>query len=163
MSDVEITVVDCPTCACPTGVAGVMFVPGATGPQGTQGPTGPFGPTGATGVDGPTGAAGPPGANEFSVSSVKTSNYTAMAGELVRVQSAGGDFNIYLPPATGNGGKSVVVKEVTGAGMNKVVVVADGSDTIDGSASKNVNASGNERSLWMVSDGDSNWMIVAAT
>ncbi len=58
MTDVFVTVSDAPF--CPTGLQGVVFVPGATGPQGPTGP-GYVGPQGPTGLVGPTGSLGPTG------------------------------------------------------------------------------------------------------
>lgn len=47
--------------ASPTGVPGILIVPGATGPQGPAGATGPVGPVGPAGNTGPYGVTGPQG------------------------------------------------------------------------------------------------------
>ena len=98
------------------------------------------------------------GTSAYSVTPIKTAAYIAKPNEVVRVAAPEGPWgDVTLPPAVGNAGKTVIVKNVaTFFGVN---IVPSGGDTIDGGASTGVAAL---ESLFFVSDGISNWMIVAS-
>lgn len=85
-------------------LASLVGPQGATGDTGPQGPQGDPGPTGPQGDPGDTGPQGPTGA--LTMTALKTADYTAVAGEWVRVDmgSATGDLTVSLPatPSTGD-------------------------------------------------------------
>lgn len=136
------------------GIPGATGPTGPTGVTGATGPTGVVGATGATGVTGATGATGP----VFSVTTLKTTTYTAAIDEFVQVDPTGGAFAVTLPAvASGNKGHRVAVKNVT-TSTTAVTVTAAGSDTIDGAATSVISSS--KGKVQVVSDGTSNWMIL---
>ncbi|WP_437285671.1 hypothetical protein [Sorangium sp. So ce406] len=65
------------------------------------------------------------------VSPVVTSTYTARPGELVRVNAHGGVM-IRLPPAAGNVGAEIVVKEVAGEEEAIAIVASTGEQVARG-------------------------------
>ena len=88
----------------------------------------------------------------------KTSAYTTTdADSIVPVHTSGGAVTITLGSATVEAGRVVIVKDVGGsAATNNVTVDTQGSETIDGSASKAINS--NYGVLRLHSDG-TNWFI----
>lgn len=91
-----------------------------------------------------------------SITTVKTSLYTAILGDLVRCNPTAGGFAVNLPAATGNANKTVMVKNVT-TSVNTITIAASGFETIDGVATISMNLG--FESFVFVSDG-SNWMVV---
>lgn len=106
----------------------------------------------------PTGAVGPTGPN-FTVTAVKTGDYTAAAGELVRVSTAAA-HTITLPTAVGIAGQRIAVKDVTGAGANtnNITIATTSSQTVDGAAPAAITADRGARVYY--SDG-ANWLLLA--
>ena len=84
-----------------TGARGDTALGGPTGPVGHIGPTGPSG----AGPTGPSGPAGPTGTG-WSLSTVKTGNYTASIGEMVLTKIFG-TITVTLPSATSQAGKMI--------------------------------------------------------
>ncbi len=95
-------------------------------------------------------------ASALSVTAVKTGNYTAAIGELVRCDPSAGEFTVTLPTASGNSGKPIIVKNVTNS-LVAIIVDGNGAETIDGVA--NFIISGPRYALHVRSDG-TNWVIV---
>lgn len=92
----------------------------------------------------------------YSMTSIKTNNYTASYFDLVRCDPTSGGFTIFLPTAVGNINKSIIVKNVSSS-INSIIIDAFNSETIDGSASVSITVG--YEGLTFVSDG-SNWVIV---
>lgn len=89
------------------------------------------------------------------ITAVKTATYTAAVGEIVRCNPSGGAFTVNLPTAVGNGGRSIVVKNVTSS-TNAITIDGSASQTIDGATTYDIAEAYGSRTL--VSDG-ANWMI----
>lgn len=66
---------------------------------------------------------------------------------------------IFLPPALGLEGRDVTAKNVTASAANDGIIVANGSDTIDGAV--NAHVSGAHASTTVRSNGKNQWYIVA--
>jgi len=139
---------DASTVAGPTGPTGpqgaASSVVGPTGPTGAvgaastvAGPTGPTGPQGAdstvAGPTGPTGTTGAQGAANIVYTNVKTSAYTAAAGDGVQTNTSGGGFTVTLPAAPATGTQVVIVDTADSWVTNNLVVGRNGS-TIEGAA-----------------------------
>lgn len=77
----------------------------------------------------------------FTVPSIKTTGYTAVVGELVRVDTSAGAVAITLPTAVGNAGRRISVKKVAGA-VNAVTFLTTSSQTIDSIAQAGFTAAG---------------------
>jgi hypothetical protein len=114
----------------------------------------------AAGIPGATGAKGAAGA-DWTVTAVKTTDYTAVAGEFVRVSTAAA-HTITLPTAVGCDGKRIAVKDVTGAGAgtNNITIATTSSQTID--ATTPVAIATNRKCVVYISDG-ANWLIESAS
>ena len=91
-----------------------------------RGPAGPTGPTGVSGSQGATGATGP--GVSYTVTSVKTANYTAVANDYIPVNTTSGSVTITLPTAPADGAL-VAVKVV--AGTNACIVSRGGTDVFN--------------------------------
>lgn len=94
----------------------------------------------------------------FSVQSQKTGNYTASASDVVLVNlvSAAADVTVTLPAASAD---AEVVIKIAGAANGYIVTVdGNGSQTIDGVATKTMDS--DYESMHVVSDG-SNWWRLA--
>ncbi len=123
----------------PTGNAGTQGTTGATGagttgatgPSGSQGTTGATGPTGNAGTQGTTGATGP--ITQLSLTSVKTSNYSANPNDLVACDISSGSFTVTLPTAPTD--KTIIgVKIVVGNSATfgyQLTIASGGSDVFD--------------------------------
>jgi len=84
--------------------------------------------------------------------------------EMVQIDRDAGAIEVRLPSIPADGvtrGQSVIVKAVTASVVGAVSVVSDGADTIDGAASYAFPATA-RHAVTFVSDGVSNWNIVAA-
>lgn len=80
----------------------------------------------SSGLPGPTGATGPAGSSSWTVVS-KTADYTAAAGEFVRVNATGGAVSITVP--TSSGSSAMVYK--TDSSSNAVTVLqGSGGQTV---------------------------------
>lgn len=85
----------------------------------------------------------------------KSSNYTLTENDFfVPVNASGGDVYIYLPASVTDPGRQYVVAKVD-ATANKVYVVPNGADTINGVSLKSIAVQW--RSNWFANDGVSNW------
>jgi hypothetical protein len=149
-------------CTSPTGLPGILIVPGATGPIGATGLAGPTGSLGPQGTYGATGVQGPAGAASYNVTAIQTSDYTASINDLVRTSCAGGSgFSVFLPAiSSGNSGKAITVKNVIGGGngLTHITITPNGSDTIDGASTFTSVGGPSKGSVVLISDGSSNWM-----
>jgi hypothetical protein len=74
------------------------------------------------------------GGGGMTATSIKTTAYTAVANDLVRVNSSGGAFTVTLPSAPTDGDQIGVI-DVNGAcGTNAVLIAAAGAKTVEGDA-----------------------------
>lgn len=87
---------------------------------------------------------------KWSVTAIKTANYMAAWGELVRCDPSGGAFTVTLPTAAGNAGRRLMVKNVT-SDTTAITVDGNSSETVDGSA--NISMATAWKSVTLVSDG----------
>jgi hypothetical protein len=90
---------------------------------------------------------------KLSVTPVKTAAYTAKAGEMVKVNAAGGAFTVTLPTAKGLQGRSIVIQESNNS-TTAVTVATSLSQTINGASTKSLTTAYGRTTF--VSDG-SNW------
>jgi len=98
------------------------------------------------------------GGSSLTVVSPKTGNYTASNNEVVPVNLIGssGDVTITLPAASSN---AQVVVKISGNAEGKIVTVdGNGSQTIDGSATRTMDS--DNESMFLISDG-SNWLRIS--
>jgi hypothetical protein len=97
----------------------------------------------------------------WNFTAVKTSNYVASVGEVVKCDPSGGAFAVTLPPVpTTNTQREIdiIVKNVTSS-TTTITITPDGSDTIDGAASATITtAHGVVRLLAL--PGGTDWIIV---
>lgn len=121
--------------------------------------TGPTGPQGAAGPAGAAGPQGPAGPTADTVTAVLTSSATLAVGAVARVDPTGGAFSVTLPAASGVGGQTITIKNVSHS-FNAITVLPTGSDTVDSEASQVL--SGDKFFCGFQSDGVSDWMIVKA-
>lgn len=91
----------------------------------------------------------------WSVTAVKTTNYTAVAGELVRCDPSGGTLQITLPTAVGISGRRILVKNTTSS-TTAITFATTSGQTVDGGAAASI-VLGFDTRLF-VSDG-ANWML----
>jgi hypothetical protein len=89
------------------------------------------------------------------VTDIKTSAYVAAINETVRVDPAGGAFDVTLPTATGVAGEEITIKHVSSSPFY-VTVLTTGGQTIDSLSSVDV---GSFESHVFESDG-TNWMEI---
>jgi hypothetical protein len=88
----------------------------------------------------------------------ETANYTAISTDhTILADATGGAFTITLPAASGLAGKIYTIKRINSGG-NDVTIDANASETIDGDATKVLNA--HWKYLQIQCDG-SNWFIIA--
>tara|TARA_B100002019_G_scaffold290413_1_gene308066 strand:- start:157 stop:759 length:603 start_codon:yes stop_codon:yes gene_type:complete len=84
-----------------------------------------------------------------------TANFSMSASsDVVFLDTTSGPINVYLPTAAGNGGKELMVK--LKAGSNSGVLVASGSQTIDGQSAFPIHYV--YQNVTLISD-NSNWFI----
>ena len=110
----------------------------------------------AAGLPGPV---GPQGAQDgdWTVTPLKTADYTAVAGEFVLVSTAAAHA-ITLPTAVGVAGKKIGVKDAAGAGAatNNITIATTASQTVDAAAPAVISTNRGVRVY--VSDG-ANWFV----
>lgn len=92
----------------------------------------------------------------LSVTTIKTGNYTAAIGQMVRVDPTLGGFNVTLPSAVGPSGALISIKNVSPS-TNAVVVKAAAGQNIDGSSTYTMNLG--YESITLMSTGTV-WMVV---
>lgn len=98
-------------------------------------------------------------AARLTITSIKTSAYTAAIDEVVRVDSSGGAVTITLPTAVGNDGRGVIVKKVDVGAVNDVTIDGDGAETIDGAATIAIVAASEAKGVRrLISDG-AGWLV----
>jgi hypothetical protein len=93
---------------------------------------------------------------------VNDDDYTAIASDyLIAYTSLSTGRTVTLPAASTMTNKSIVIKDESGnAGANNITIDGNGSETIDGSATKAINA--NFGSITIYSNG-SNWFVISTT
>jgi hypothetical protein len=97
---------------------------GLGGPEGPPGPTGPTGPPGSDAVGGPINI------------STKTANYTVLSTDNVLLANcASNSITFSLPTAASSTGRVFYFKK-TDSTLNAMIILANGSDLIDGSSSQ---------------------------
>lgn len=84
------------------------------------------------------------------------SPFTTQASELVSFNATGGNSVVNLPTAVGADGKEIAIFKTDSSG-NIVTINADGSETINGSASYALGIQ--YESVRLISDG-ANWLII---
>jgi hypothetical protein len=90
----------------------------------------------------------------------KIAAYVAQYQDFVAANPTGGSFVVTLPAAAAaSGAKNSIIVKVQSSSGNNVTVTPAGGDTIDGIAGPQT-MFGRE-SLYLVSDGVSDWMVVA--
>lgn len=87
-----------------------------------------------------------------------SSNFTASAWDDCICDTSGGNLYVTLPSALDNPNTAIAVQKNT-ADLNIVTVLPTGSDTIQGQSSVVLSQFGN--SIYFVSDGASNWIILS--
>lgn len=96
------------------------------------------------------------------VTAVKTGNYNAALGELVRCDTTSAGFTVTLPTAASQSGKRIMVKRVAGA--NLLTIATTSAQTINGQAASVYNipadASLESNGVGFTSDG-TNWIADA--
>ncbi len=157
------------------GSPGVQGLPGLTGPIGTTGATGvagapgavgavgPEGITGPTGAAGPAGAMGPAGPRAFPTLSVASnlSVSAASAQDCFLVDTTGAARTISLPAAATVENGHIYIAKKMDASPNAMIINVQGGGKIDGSSSLKVVLPW--RSIELVSDGVSKWVVVSST
>lgn len=91
----------------------------------------------------------------YNITTIKTGTYTAVINDFVRCDPTSGGFSVNLPTASGVTMQSIIVKNVSNS-TNVITVHANGSETIDGSATATLSVG--YESLTLYSDG-TNWMV----
>jgi hypothetical protein len=87
---------------------------------------------------------------------IKIAAYVARMGEIVRCNPTAAGFTVSLPPAGGQAGKAIIVKN-TSASVNVITIDAAGAELIDGAATATIAAAYAAR--YLVSDGNA-WGVV---
>ena len=103
------------------------------------------------------------GTTRWTVTSVKTADYTASFGEFVLVDSSGGGFTVTLPAASGGSGKAVAVKQTSSSTLNTVTVDGNGAETIDDAASITLSTTPAFNCFVFVCDGTEWWIEARKT
>jgi len=87
-----------------------------------------------------------------------TQNYTATASDhMIFVNAGQSSVTLSLPTAVGISGRQYIIKRVDGNGQNQVTIDPNGSQTIEGDATRALTG---QNSIVIVSD-NSNWWIVS--
>lgn len=85
---------------------------------------------------------------------ISESTIVSQDQQILFVDTASDDINVYIPLASGNGGKELKIKKISGP--NDVVVWASGSETIDGQ--NNLTIKSIYQSITLTSN-NTNWFI----
>lgn len=95
------------------------------------------------------------------ITAVKTADYTAAIGEIVRVNFTAVGWTLTLPPiSAGNTGKTVIIYNTdTPPGGNGLTVLPSAGNTIDGVSLAQWSLQ--MQSVTYTSDGVSNWMLTS--
>lgn len=89
--------------------------------------------------------------------SAVTTDYTALQSDYtIKVNATGGNRTITLPPAASNTGRIYIIKK-TDASANTVIIDGNGSETIDGAATKVLSA---QNEVVTIQSDSANWIIV---
>ena len=104
------------------------------------------------------GTGGTTTASGLTVTGVKTSNYTAAADEFIPVNLTSADITISLPAASTCTDSQICVKISGNTSAHKVIVDANGSETIDGDATYELTT--DYESLLIISTG-TEWLVIA--
>jgi len=90
------------------------------------------------------------------------SPYSALLGEVIRVDTTGGVVTVTLPDQQGRMvGEEITIKDFGGNALtNNITISPSGTDTIDGAASDTIAVNNGFRKY--ISDGSGDWMIVAS-
>jgi hypothetical protein len=100
-----------------------------------------------------------PMTSALATTSIKTTTYTAVANDLVRVNSSGGAFTVTLPSAPADGDKVGLLDVTNSCGTNAVLLAAAGGRTVEGDADGlSVNIPGASVELIYSSTG-TNWKV----
>jgi hypothetical protein len=87
---------------------------------------------------------------------IKTANYSAQVGDLVRADTSAGGFTVTIATAVGFSGSQIGVALV--AGTNALVIATTSGQTIGTLTPSNFNLLYPGETLYLVSDG-SNWLL----
>lgn len=99
------------------------------------------------------------GGGGLSPTAVKTANYTAVANDLVRADSAGGPFTVTLPASPADGAQIGILDITKNCGTNAVLVSPNGK-TIEGdSGGLSIDLAGAYIQLLYTASG-TNWKVV---
>lgn len=91
---------------------------------------------------------------------VKTANYTAVAGDLVRVDSTAAAFTVTLPATPADGDRVALLDVTNKCGTNAVLIAAAGSKTVEFDAT-GLSANINGASVVLVyTNANSNWKML---
>ncbi len=94
-------------------------------------------------------------ASAYNITSLKTGNYTAVAGDYVRCDASGGNFSVTLPTAVGVGGQKIGVISVS---TGQITINTTSAQTVNGTASAVQIINSAYEFLELVSDG-ANWLF----
>jgi len=95
----------------------------------------------------------------LTTAAAKTSAYSAVIGDMVKVDPSGGTFAVTLPAiAAGNAGQPIYVHNTT-TSTTAVTILPTGSDTINGLTSTSLAAS--KGSKWLIADNTAkDWIVM---
>lgn len=93
--------------------------------------------------------------NAYNITSISSTTTIGSSVDVVFCDASGAGFTVTLPTAVGNDGKQIKIKKAESS-TNVVVVDGNGTETIDGSATKSLNTGWQQ--VVLISDG-SNWYI----
>lgn len=97
--------------------------------------------------------------SSLSFTSVKTTTYTAVVGDVVLADITGGSFTVNLPDATiaSNKNGEIIIKLNGAASANTLTVDGNSSQTIDGSITRTLTT--DYASMWIKCDGANWWRL----
>ena len=100
--------------------------------------------------------------NTTAVTNADSPYEVAASDHVLLVNSDAGAITINLPPTNQRAGRELIIKDAGGAaGSNNITVTCDGSDSLQGESSRDLNA--NKAFVQLISDGGSpgDWFWVA--
>ncbi len=86
----------------------------------------------------------------------KTSNYNAVAGDFIEVDTSGGPVTITLPLSSANARATITVKKIS-TDSNVLTIACSGSDTIDTQATQTTTVP--QTAVESLADGVASWRI----